>query len=646
MLVKEITLDDFILLDASLTASQALKKLENSYASFVIIERKEGSEIYHYLFSSNQLIDRLEYVKGDVILTIALDLHESGSNETITSEESVDMLYPDELYVVLMDAKPVGYVIPPEEAMEESSPPENGDDDGFWVPPVSPKITGNTKGAEPEKDEPFEAYPSISDPGKLEAGQEFKVYVGFSSELDTTLLDVKKVTIDKPTSEPVMVSLMAIGATISNSEMKPLALHADAQTVFEAKVNPGASEVNLIATYFYKFQPVGTARRNIKIGAALDDAAKPDPEEEGCSMNLEGVLNQEGKVDITVTIKKDEADKQLLWHITSPNPESDESAKVSYDDAKSFAKVLGVELKKEDYKSRIARNALITLGQSIADLIPEAFFDVYKAVSNKKGNAPSILIWTDEPYIPWELAYSNKFSIDSNAPDFLGTQAILGRWWLHQRVVTPPPTGLTVGRLTAIAADYPFTSPVKPLEEAIKEKEFLRDHFKATIVEAKKDEILDMTEITPPIIGHALHMALHGYSDPTHNEQKIIVEDGDLSPNAMIGVYNCGDVPPISFMFLNACQVGTAGASLGQASGFPGVLLKKGMLGFVAPLWEVHDTHARVFAEQFYEEVLNKKRPVAEVLLELRKNYDYKESLTPLAYLFYGNPGLTLEYNK
>lgn len=639
-------MDDFILLDASLTASQALEKLENTYANFVILERKEGSETFHYLFSTNHLIDRLENVKGDVILTIALDLHESGSNETITSEESVDMLYPDEPYVVLMDARPVGYVIPPEEAMEESSAPENGDDDEFWVPPVSPKVPGTSKGVEAVEDEPFEAYPSISDPGKLKGGQEFKVYVGFSSELDKTLLDVKKVTIDKPTSEPVMVSLMAIGATIANSEMKPLALHADAQTVFEGTVNSGASEVNLIATYFYKFQPVGTARRNIKIGASQEDASKPDPEEEGCTMDLEGVLNQEGKVDITVTIKKDEADKQLHWHITSADPESDESSKVSYDDAKSFARVLGVELKKEDYKSRIARNALITLGQSISDLIPDAFFDVYKKVSDTIGRAPRILIWTDEPYIPWELAFSGKFSIDTDAPDFLGTQAIIGRWWLHQRVVTPPPTGLAVGRLTAIAADYPFTSPVKPLEEAIKEKEFLRDKFKATIVEAKKDDILDMTEITPPINGHALHMALHGYSDPTHNEQKIIVEDGDLSPNAMIGVYNCGDVPPISFMFLNACQVGTAGASLGQASGFPGVLLKKGMLGFVAPLWEVHDTHARVFAEQFYEEVLNKKRPVAEVLLELRKNYNYKESLTPLAYLFYGNPGLTLDYKK
>jgi hypothetical protein len=646
MLVKEITLDDFILLDASLTVSQALEKLEKSDAHFVIIERKEADHTYHYLFDINSVLYQLEEVKGDLILAVALDLHEGGSHETISPEESVDMMYPDEPYIVLEDERPVGYVMPSEEGMVESSPPENGDEDfDIFNPPVSPKIPGKSKGAEAD-DDSFEAYPSISDPGKLTHDQEFKVYVGFSSELDKTLHDVQKVVIDEPTDEPVMVSLTAKGATLTNSQMKPLALHPDAQTVFEGKVNQGVAEVDLVATYFYKYQAVGSARRNIKLGEVTDTSAKTDPEAAGCSLNLEGILNQEGQVDITVTITKDEAEKLLHWHIVAPEPEMDASAKVNYSDARSFAKVLGGELKKEDYKSRIARNALMTLGQSIADLIPRDFFEVYKKVSEKKGRAPHILIWTDEPYIPWELAYTSKLAIDDTAPNYLGTQAVVGRWWLHQRVVTPPPTSIDVGRFTAIAADYPFTSKVKQLEEAIREKEFLKDKFDAVIVEAKKDAVLDLTEEKPAINGHILHMALHGYSDPAHNEQKIILEDGDLSPNAMIGVYECGEVPPIAFMFLNACQVGTAGESLGQASGFPGILLKKGMLGFVAPLWEVHDIHARAFAERFYEEVLNQNRPVAEVLLELRKQYNYKESLTPLAYLFYGNPGLKLNYEK
>lgn len=192
MLVKEITLDDFILLDASLTVSQALKKLKNSDASFVIIERKEADHTYHYLFDRNSVLYQLEEIKGDQILSVALDLHEGGSHETITPEESVDMLYPDEPYVVLKDERPVGYVIPSEEEMVESSPPENGDEDfDFLNPPISPKIPGKSKGAEAEEDS-FEAYPSISDPGILTNGQEFKVYVGFSSEKDETLEEEKK----------------------------------------------------------------------------------------------------------------------------------------------------------------------------------------------------------------------------------------------------------------------------------------------------------------------------------------------------------------------------------------------------------------------------------------------------------------------
>lgn len=660
MLVKDISLEDFILLDASLTVVQARKKLEASEAHFVIIERKEGQEIYHYLYEKAEVLYRIDSFKGDQNLTVALNLHEYTSVETVDPDQSVDMLFPDEPYIIIDRSVPVGFVIPKREELEEMVLPDHPFDDvtgeedfDFMEPPGAPEH-GGTKGAEPDEEEAdnstdtFEAYPSISDPGKIEKSEKFKVYVGFSRELDKTLQDVQKVVIKKPKeSATVQVSLMAIGATVSTGKMKPLALHPDAQVLFECTVNPDAAEVNLIATYFYEFQPVGTARRNIVIGKSSREAEhKTDDEEKGCSINLDGILAQEGKVDLTVTIKKDEAAGQLHWKITAPDPEIDAFKKVPYGDAQSFAKTLGGELKKEDFKSRIAQNALITLGQDIADLIPAEFFDAFKKVSLAIDRTPRILIWTDEPYIPWELAFSNKFSPDNKTSDFLGIQAIVGRWWLHQRVVSPPPTGIEVHRITAIAADYPFGSKVKQLEEAIKEKEFLKDNFGATIVEAKKEAILDMTGETPPVSGHILHMALHGYSDPTHNEQKIIVEDGELSPNALIGVYNCGDVPPISFMFLNACQVGTAGASLGQASGFPGILLKKGMMGFVAPLWEVHDTHARAFAENFYKETLENKRPVAEVLLELRKNYNYKESLTPLAYLFYGNPALTLDYKK
>jgi hypothetical protein len=88
--------------------------------------------------------------------------------------------------------------------------------------------------------------------------------------------------------------------------------------------------------------------------------------------------------------------------------------------------------------------------------------------------------------------------------------------------------------------------------------------------------------------------------------------------------------------------VGTAGNTLGQASGFPGIMLKKGMLGFIAPLWSVDDVPARNFSENFYNKALEAGQPIGEVLLELRRGFDVKNSLTELAYIYYGHPSLKL----
>jgi CHAT domain-containing protein len=174
----------------------------------------------------------------------------------------------------------------------------------------------------------------------------------------------------------------------------------------------------------------------------------------------------------------------------------------------------------------------------------------------------------------------------------------------------------------------------------------LIDTFKAQPVKADQNSLLQLTGLKPATAGHLLHIALHGISNANLNEQYITLEDGrPLSAEAMIGPYFRKQTPPISFMFLNACQVGTSGSSLGQASGFPGVMLKKGMLGFIAPLWNIDDAPARNFSEQFYKNALGAGRPVGEVLLELRRKVNFQDSITELAYLYYGHPTLTLHKN-
>lgn len=143
--------------------------------------------------------------------------------------------------------------------------------------------------------------------------------------------------------------------------------------------------------------------------------------------------------------------------------------------------------------------------------------------------------------------------------------------------------------------------------------------------------------------GHLIHLAVHGLSDPMNNSQAILLEDQQrLVAGAIAGGYRPGDVPRFSFMFLNACQVGTPGQTLGQAGGFPGDMIRGGTIGFLAPLWDVHDVTARQFAQEFYNLTLGQGMTVGHAVHHLRKGYKNTESTTPLAYIYYGNPMLRL----
>jgi CHAT domain-containing protein len=175
------------------------------------------------------------------------------------------------------------------------------------------------------------------------------------------------------------------------------------------------------------------------------------------------------------------------------------------------------------------------------------------------------------------------------------------------------------------------------------EQAFLQQ-WKAVPLEAKKAE-LETVATGVRIPGHLIHFAVHGLSDVAANHQAILLADNtQIMAAALTGRYRCGETPRFAFVFLNACQVGTAGESLGQAAGFPGILVRRGALGFIAPMWEVHDLVAREFAETFYKEVFDNKQTVGAALQAQRCGYDSKGSTTPIAYIYYGHPALRLSY--
>jgi CHAT domain-containing protein len=292
------------------------------------------------------------------------------------------------------------------------------------------------------------------------------------------------------------------------------------------------------------------------------------------------------------------------------------------------------------FRGPFGRNVLETVGRDVAALIPPLFFEILANVHAALGRTPTLLWLTDEAYVPWELA-TLAAPLDPGAPAFLAAQTRMGRWLDDEQVMLPPPHAVDVQRVSVVASKYGLAAGQRELTQAIAEREKLCKEWDGQPFEATADDLVTLAT-GAKLAGHLVHFAVHGFSDPMANAQSLLLADkSELPASALVGAHRCGEKPRFAFVFLNACQVGTPGRSLGQAGGFPGALLRGGANGVIAPLWDVDDTLAFETAEDFYESVFRKGNGVADALQERRCRYA-GDATTPLAYIYYGHPALAL----
>ena len=205
--------------------------------------------------------------------------------------------------------------------------------------------------------------------------------------------------------------------------------------------------------------------------------------------------------------------------------------------------------------------------------------------------------------------------------------------------------------MAVVIGDYASDRSVRPLPKAEEEGKAIALKYKGYPLKATEDDVLrllqnrlerDGVAFAPTVV----HIAAHGEVDTTLQQYSGIIlsaSDRRLDPIVIQGSELTRRNRP--FVFLNACQVGTAGAFLSDYGGMPGAFLSEGCTGYVAPLWNVDDTVAKDFATEFYAAVLDGGTPVAEALRGLRSRFGTQWSgntATPLAYVFYGHPELTL----
>ena len=286
---------------------------------------------------------------------------------------------------------------------------------------------------------------------------------------------------------------------------------------------------------------------------------------------------------------------------------------------------------------------LLGTGYRIADKVPEGFWAVLAEIAAVTSpHKPTLLLLTEEPYVPWELALLPD-PLDQALPAYLGCQVVMGRWALARRKPKlPPPSGGEADTMAVVTGVYKL--PLWPqLRHAEEEAQILETTYGANLITADLHSVLNLLKADPQ--SDLVHFAVHGSADPNGIENGIILIDGKGLDPTVVRSYILHGMP---FIFLNACQLGTGQEVLGDYSGMAEAFLYAGACGVVAPLWSVNDDVAKTLVLAFYDRTLSGKQP-ADVLRDLRcgvRSGTGPVVASALAYQFFGHPSMTLNRSQ
>jgi hypothetical protein len=274
------------------------------------------------------------------------------------------------------------------------------------------------------------------------------------------------------------------------------------------------------------------------------------------------------------------------------------------------------------------------------ELIPR---ELQRELWDHRDRIRSVMIFSEEPFIPWELLHLKAPGHALGAePLFLAQLGVVR--WLHNLGWPPDRLALRGGRCRYVIPKYPH--PDYRLPEAEQEMAFLEREFAATAVEAQPNSVRCLLSEAGAF--DLLHFAGHGVAEQRNiaNAQLLLegrVEHGNYLPaylsattveqfaNLMGGD---GRRPAV---VLNACQAGRAGYKLCGIGGFARAFLSRGAGLFLGCLWAAGDRPARRFTETFYERLLA-GQTVAESAIAAREVARAAGEATWLAYVVYGHP--------
>jgi len=256
-----------------------------------------------------------------------------------------------------------------------------------------------------------------------------------------------------------------------------------------------------------------------------------------------------------------------------------------------------------------------------------------------------LIVYTDEPYVPWELVHLKPPRGKRGAkPRFLA-QGGLVRWQLGSF----PPRRMRVRRGRARSICPVYANPMFRNDAGVLEAGYLKERFGARSVTATP------TGVERLLRGGGfdlLHFSGHGAARSEDIAEAKVLLKGlrrgrkvteqylsatDVSQNLDWADPSTGG----PLVVLNACQTGRSGELFTTVGGFAKAFLDAGASAFVSCLWSVQEEPARVFVETLYEELL-KGTPIARASALAREAAREADDPTWLAYVVYARPDAVL----
>lgn len=302
-----------------------------------------------------------------------------------------------------------------------------------------------------------------------------------------------------------------------------------------------------------------------------------------------------------------------------------------------MVQLLTADLSPDEVAEAEQRLALLAEGL-FEQLLPERFRHEYFTrilPLRDAGVIRSLLITSDEPWIPWELLKPYHYDVSTAqeyTDDFWATCFVFSRWLAgrgpvaHVAVDTAALVLPDVG-LPAVAAEQDFFATLAA-----------QRMVKLTGPSQLRKEVLDLFALGGYQV---LHIATHGQFDAADADRSVIeLADEMLRPADLRGSLLRGIRRSMPLVFLNACDGGRANFGLTGLGGWAEKLFKEAnAAAFVGALWEVHDELAVEFSRQFYSR-LSEGDTLGQAVQAARAHVRQLDPLNPtwLAYTLYGDP--------